>query len=84
MMEAEEELNHQIDELVRTKVDIGATIEMVRNESFRLILEKRYLCFLTWDQIASDMNYSRRWVLNQHDKAVDVVAKILEEKAVSV
>ena len=84
LMEAEEELNHQIDELVRTKVDIGATIEMVRNESFRLILEKRYLCFLPWDQIASDMNYSRRWVLNQHDKAVDVVAKILEEKAVSV
>jgi predicted nucleic acid-binding Zn-ribbon protein len=26
LMEAEEELNHQIDELVRTKVEIGATI----------------------------------------------------------
>ena len=60
LMEAEEELNRQIDELVDLKMDIARLIDQVHNEIFRLILEKRYLCFLQWDQIAAEMHYSRR------------------------
>lgn len=54
-MEAEDELNKQIDILVDTKIEIGKLIDLVHNETYRLILEKRYLCFMHWDQIASDM-----------------------------
>lgn len=82
LMEAEEELNRQIDELVDLKMDIACLIEQVHNESFRLILEKRYLCFLQWDQIAAEMHYSRRWVLNKHDRAVEVVDKLMAEREV--
>lgn len=82
LMEAEEELNRQIDELVDLKMDIARLIDQVHNESFRLILEKRYLCFLQWDQIASEMHYSRRWVLNKHDRAVEVVDKLMAEREV--
>ena len=80
LMEAEEELNRQIDELVDLKMDIARLIDQVHNESFRLILEKRYLCFLQWDQIAAEMHYSRRWVLNKHDRAVEVVDKLMAER----
>lgn len=80
LMEAEDEINRQIDELVDLKLDIGKTIGQVRNESYRMILEKRYLCFLPWDQIAADMNYSRRWTLTKHERAVDVVDKLLRER----
>ena len=83
LMEAEEEINCQIDELIQLKIEIGETIDQVENETRRLILEKRYLCFLSWDQIASDLNYSRRWVLNQHDRAVEAVGRILAEKGAS-
>ena len=79
LMEAEEELNRQIDELVVLKMDISRTINRVRNESLRLILEKRYLCFLQWDQIAAEMHYSRRWVLKRHARAVEVVDKLMAE-----
>ena len=79
LMEAEEELNRQIDELVVLKMDISRMINRVRNESLRLILEKRYLCFLHWDQIAAEMHYSRRWVLKQHARAVEVVDKLMAE-----
>ena len=82
LMEAEEELNRQIDELVYLKMDIARLIDQVHNESFRLILEKRYLCFLQWDQIAAEMHYSRRWVLNKHDRAVEVVDKLMAEREV--
>lgn len=80
LMEAEEELNRQIDQLVDTKIEIGKLIEMVHNESYRLLLEKRYLCFLSWDQIAAEMHYSRRWVLNKHERALEVADKLLREK----
>lgn len=79
LMEAEEELNRQIDELVVLKMDISRMINRVRNESLRLILEKRYLCFLQWDQIAAEMHYSRRWVLMRHARAVEVVDKLMAE-----
>ena len=80
LMEAEEELNRQIDELVVLKMDISRMINRVRNESLRLILEKRYLCFLHWDQIAAEMHYSRRWVLKRHARAVEVVDKLMAER----
>nr|DAK40854.1 MAG TPA: Protein of unknown function (DUF1492) [Caudoviricetes sp.] len=80
LMEAEEEINRQVDELIHLKIDIGETINKVRNESYRLILEKRYLCFLPWDQIASEMHYSRRWVLNKHERSLEVVDRLLAEK----
>lgn len=80
LMEAEEELNRQIDELVVLKMDVSRTINRVRNESLRLILEKRYLCFLQWDQIAAEMHYSRRWVLKRHARAVEVVDKLMTER----
>ncbi len=83
LMEAEEELNCQIDRLVDTKIDIGKLIDMVHNESYRLLLEKRYLCFLSWDQIAEDMHYSRRWVLNKHERALEVADKLLREREAS-
>ena len=80
LMEAEEELNRQIDQLVDTKIEIGKLIEKVHNESYRLLLEKRYLCFLAWDQIAAEMRYSRRWVLNKHERALEVADRLLREK----
>ena len=80
LMEAEEELNRQIDQLVDTKIEIGKLIEKVHNESYRLLLEKRYLCFLAWDQIDAEMHYRRRWVLNTHERALEVADRLLREK----
>ncbi|MDL2205815.1 DUF1492 domain-containing protein [Eubacteriales bacterium OttesenSCG-928-N13] len=80
IIEAEGELNSQIDKLVQLKMEIAVNIDKVRNESYRLILEKRYLCFEQWDQIAQDMNYSRRWVLNRHERAVEVMDRILAKR----
>ena len=41
LMQAEEELNREIDRLVDLKAEIAGVISQVRNESYRLILEKR-------------------------------------------
>ena len=80
LMEGEEQINQQIDKMVNLKMDIAALVDHVRNENYRLILEKRYLCFLSWDEIATDMHYSSRWVRNVHERALEVVGKLLNER----
>ena len=75
--EAEEELNKKIDELVAMKVEISHTIDRVRDVQLRLLLEKRYLLFLSWPQIAEDLMISDRWLQKRHDDALAAVRKVL-------
>ena len=82
MIEAEEELNRDIDRLVDTKRDISKLIDQVRNDDYRLLLQKRYLNFHTWKQIAEEMSYGNRWLFAQHKKALAVIDKLLEERVV--
>ena len=64
------EINRDIDRLVDLKQEITATIKAVGNNEYQTILEKRYLCFLSWEKIAVDMGYSIRNVQILHGKAL--------------
>ena len=79
IMEAEEALNKDIDALVSLKLEINNLISRVHNVTYRLILEKRHLCFMTWEAIAIDLGYSVRWVQIRHTRALEVVQKLLDE-----
>ncbi len=81
IVEEEQALNAQIDELVEIKKEIAGTIAQVTNVTYRLILEKRHLCFQMWEQIAYDMNYSIRSVQTKYCEALKVVERILGESA---
>ena len=80
MIEAEEAMNRKIDELINLKIEIAETINQVRNENYRLILEMRYLGFHTWEEIADTLHYTVRWVRKMHARALDVVDAILKER----
>ena len=80
IVEAEQELNREIDELVNTKQEIKRTIDQVPDVTLQLVLEKRYLIFLKWEQIACDMYYSIRSVQEKHREAVRIVQQILDER----
>ena len=79
IIEEEQELNAQIDRLVEIKKEIADTIARVTNVTYRLILEKRHLCFQMWEQIAYDLNYSIRSVQTKYGEALKVVEKLLGE-----
>ena len=79
MMEAEEAINKEIDKLVDLKMEIGTLISKVKHTDYRLILEKRYLSFRSWEQIAADMHYSLRWLHTMHGRALNVVEKLLND-----
>lgn len=78
ILEAENELNRQIDTLVDTKLEIGRVIDRVENIQFRLILEKRYLLFRPWDDIGEEMGYSVRWMQIKRREALNAVQEILD------
>ena len=58
IVDLQEEIDMDIDSLVDLKRDIVKTIKSVQNPEYQIILELRYLCFKTWEEIAVQMNCS--------------------------
>lgn len=56
IVDLQEEINMDIDSLVDLKRDIVKTIKSVQNPEYQIILELRYLCFKTWEEIAVQWN----------------------------
>ena len=66
----EREIDGEIDRLVDLKREIKAVINSVADQEHRTLLELRYQCFMTWEQIAVTMNYSIRNVYRTHGNAL--------------
>ena len=62
IIDLEDEINQDIDALVDLKREMVATIKAVADPECQTLLELRYLCFKTWEQIAVDMNYSMQHI----------------------
>lgn len=73
----QEEINHDIDNLVDLKREIMEVIKKVENVEYQTILENRYLSFMSWEKIAVEMKYSIQQIYRLRDKAQKEVEKIL-------
>jgi hypothetical protein len=76
IVELETEISAEIDRLVGLKAEIRERIGMMADDDLKLILQKRYLNFQKWEQIAVDMGYNYRWVLKLHNKALREFEKL--------
>ena len=76
IIDLQAEINRDIDRLVDLKREIVSVIKSIDNLEYQTLLEKRYLCFLTWEQIAVDMGYELRWLYRLHHRALDAVSEI--------
>ncbi len=70
IIELEESIKKDIEKLVDLKSEIMSVIKAVPNVEYQTLLEKRYLCFITWEQIAVDMNYSMQHIHRMHSSAL--------------
>lgn len=73
IIDLEDEINHDIDTLVDLKREIVQVIKQVDNIECQTLLELRYLCFKTWEEIAVEMNYCIDNVYKLHRKALSKV-----------
>ena len=71
--EQEREIDDDIDRLVDLKAEISRVIGEVETIEYKVILEKRYLLFETWEAIAVDLGYSVDYIFKMHRNALDEV-----------
>lgn len=74
IVDLQAQINRDIDLLVDLKCEMVRVIKNVEHSEYQTLLELRYLCFKTWEQIAVDMNYSIDNVYRIHRKALCAVS----------
>ncbi len=80
IVDIKNDLKKDLTQLLNYKISILEIIHGVRNPEYQLILEKRYLCYQQWEEIACDLNYSVSWVLKLHRKALRAVDVVMARK----
>ena len=76
IVDLETEINKDIEELVGIKKNIVSTIKKVQNPELQTLLELRYLCSRTWEQIALEMGYSIQNAYKLHDRAIKILKRV--------
>ena len=70
IVDLQNEIHADMEKLVDLKREIVTVIKAVENPEYQAVLEKRYLCFHTWEQIAVDMGYNVRHLYRIHEEAL--------------
>lgn len=73
IIDLEHEIRDDMNELLDLKKEIMAIIKAVDNPEHQALLEKRYLCYLSWEKIAVDMGYDLRYIHKLHNRALENV-----------
>ena len=67
----EDEIRGDMEKLIDLKAEITGVIKAVANPEHQTLLEKRYLCYLSWEKIAVDMGYELRYIHKLHNRALE-------------
>ena len=73
IIDLQELLKKDLSALVDLKREIMGVINGIENDEYKTVLEKRYLCFLSWEQIAVDLHYSMEYAFKIHKRALEKV-----------
>ena len=73
IIDLQTEINHDVDCLIDLKREMVKIIKAVENTEYQTLLELRYLCFKTWEQIAVNMGYRVRNVHILHNEALEKI-----------
>ena len=77
IVDAERELDAEINRMLDAKAEIALAIERVPDARMRLLLEMRYLNGYKWEYIAQKLEMSAQWTYTLHGRALEHVKKIL-------
>lgn len=77
LVELESLVNEKIDEQIQIKTEILEAISQIRDRRQRIVLTEYYLNMKTWEQVAVEINYSWRQVMNIHGRALQEMQRII-------
>ena len=73
IMTMEDSVNKDLNRLIDLRNEIMTAIKGVDDLQCQMVLELRYLCFHTWEDIAIDLNCSVRNVHLLHGRALGMI-----------
>ena len=79
IIDLQNDINDDVDRLIDLKREVMKLINKMEDADCLTILELRYLSFMSWEQIATEMNFSYRWVHTLHARALKAFEKIFKE-----
>lgn len=71
IVQAQQELQAQINQCGYIRREVVAALEQVTNARDHEILRRRYLLGQKWEQIAVEMHLEYRWVTRRHRRTVE-------------
>ena len=80
LMEEEESINAAIDRLVDLKREVNGVLKQIHDPDCQLLLELRYLCYRSWEDIAEIMHMHIRTVYKVHGRALIKVDAVLKSE----
>jgi hypothetical protein len=54
-------------------IEIDRAIHSVEDDTMREVLERRYLLYQKWEQVADEMHKDIRWIYRLHGRALDCI-----------
>lgn len=81
IIDLQEEIKKDMNELVELKREIMGVIKSVSDIEYQTLLEKRYLCFLSWEKIAVELGYSIQHTYRMHDAALKEIGDISKDES---
>lgn len=73
IIDLQEEIKVDIDQLVDLKRELVKVIKAVNELECQMLLELRYLCYKSWEDIAVEMGYTVRNIHYLHKHALQLV-----------
>jgi len=68
------ELQEEISRLMKKSREAEKLIRTLEDDRHRAVLELRYLCAMTWEEIAGKLHFTVRWAHKLHKEAMDALA----------
>lgn len=69
--ELDQKLKVQVEKKIRLRKEITERIDAMPNETESLLLRLRYIHGLRWNDVATDLSYSKEQTLRLHKKALE-------------
>ena len=70
IVDLDNEITIEIDKFVDLKAEIRGRISQIENKDERLVLQNRYLNFMTWERLAESLDFTTQWVHEIHKRAL--------------
>lgn len=81
IVDLENEIKQDVADLVALKREVMATISRLPDIQQQLLLEKRYFCYMRWEDIADDLGISPQHTYRIHGYALKEIERILKDES---